>query len=361
MEGHARRHGIVRKHNETEVLRALYHRGPLTRSALSRETGLSKPTVNAIVERLVGEAWLRPTDDGAKPPAFGFGVAAGAGLGVSIDPSRVRVGIADIGGTRFLGEPRATPRSTARLLDLIGALTEEACENTGVGRDQLRLAVVSVPGVPHPGGIRLAANTPALASADLEDLLGRALGCEVVLANDVNLAAVAEGWQGPAAGSENYTVLHFGKGIGMGVVIGGRPVHGVHGAAGEIGYLPLGADPLDPRHARRGALESQQVFADVDALLRRDPDVALPAELLEPLATLIASAILAVQSVLDVELHVLTGPVGSREDVLTRVRELIEPVPLELAVTASELGESGPVVGALATAHRSLVDRLIGA
>lgn len=64
-----------------------------------------------------------------------------------------------------------------------------------------------------------------------------ALGLPVVVENDVNCVAVAEGWRGAAQGVANYIALTLGTGIGGGVVINGQLHHGAHAAAGEWGYM----------------------------------------------------------------------------------------------------------------------------
>lgn len=62
-------------------------------------------------------------------------------------------------------------------------------------------------------------------------------GLPVVVENDVNCVAVAEGWRGAAQGVANYIALTLGTGIGGGIVINGQLHHGAHAAAGEWGYM----------------------------------------------------------------------------------------------------------------------------
>ena len=50
-------------------------------------------------------------------------------------------------------------------------------------------------------------------------------------------------------------VISIGTGVGAGIIIDGHILRGATGAAGEIAYLPLGADPTTPNARRRGSLE----------------------------------------------------------------------------------------------------------
>lgn len=53
----------------------------------------------------------------------------------------------------------------------------------------------------------------------------------------------------------NLVVISIGTGVGAGIIIDGHILRGATGAAGEIAYLPLGADPTTPNARRRGSLE----------------------------------------------------------------------------------------------------------
>ena len=110
-----------------------------------------------------------------------------------------------------------------------------------------------------------------------------AFGVPVVVENDGNCVALAEGWTGAAAGVQHYLALSLGTGIGGGIVIDGRLYRGADGAAGEWGYMLVDGkvweDHASPRglaaaaeKARPGCgLDAQGVFAARD---RGDAEMA---------------------------------------------------------------------------------------
>ncbi len=57
--------------------------------------------------------------------------------------------------------------------------------------------------------------------------------------NDANMAALGEFWKGSAKGYQSVMLVTVGTGVGGGLIIDGKPVAGVHGAAAEIGHLPI--------------------------------------------------------------------------------------------------------------------------
>ena len=80
----------------------------------------------------------------------------------------------------------------------------------------------------------------------------RAFGIPVVVENDGNCVALAEGWTGAAAGVRHYLALTLGTGIGGGIVIDGRLYRGAHGAAGEWGYMLVDGKVWEDHASPRG-------------------------------------------------------------------------------------------------------------
>lgn len=65
------------------------------------------------------------------------------------------------------------------------------------------------------------------------------LGVLVRAGNDANVAALGESWQGGGKGYQNIVMVTLGTGVGGGVIIDGKIVSGIDGAAGEIGHLHM--------------------------------------------------------------------------------------------------------------------------
>ena len=169
--------------------------------------------------------------------------------------------------------------------------------------------------------------------------------------NDVNLAAVGEKWRGLAAGVSTFVVISIGAGVGMGIVIDDELFRGFHGAAGEIGYLPLTRDPFGEQHRRLGGLEDEIGAAGiVDAYReaggrgrrRRATCSSAPASasrgaaVIELAAKRIGLAIATVSAVIDPELVMLGGRIGGAPELLPGVRAAVgQLLPLPMRIEAA--------------------------
>lgn len=88
-----------------------------------------------------------------------------------------------------------------------------------------------------------------------QELSSRA-GVPVKAANDANLAALGEAWQGTGKGCRNLVLFTVGTGVGGGVICDGRIVAGATGAGGEVGHMTVPYHPdWECCCGRKGCLE----------------------------------------------------------------------------------------------------------
>lgn len=385
---------VLRSFNEHTLLEALRVAGTSSRAELARATGLSKPTVSAALANLERAGLVRPTGEVSRPGSRGraavlYEVDPTAGYVVGVDVGRqwIRAAAADLDGT-IVGR-RDTP-NTARTADAMvraaARLARSVTEEAGLDWARVVHTVVGSPGVTDPGShrVRYAANLPGWGRTGLLDRLREHLGTGLDVVNDANLAALGEHALGAGQGSRLFAYLWVGTGLGAGLVVDGKLFRGGHGAAGEIGYLPVfplpvaGEDTGAPAEAaaRHGTLESAVSAEAVVRLaramgmtgVRTAKDVFAAARAADPVAVRVieheaarlAHAVAALAAVIDPELVVLGGGVGRNADLLlgplrTSLRDV---TPLRPRVVASTLGEDAVLLGAVATAAGVARDRV---
>ena len=77
---------------------------------------------------------------------------------------------------------------------------------------------------------------------NISQALSRLTGLPVTAGNDANVAALGEFWKGGGQGCRNMVFVTLGTGVGGGIVIEGKLLHGAHGAGAEIGHMVLNRD-----------------------------------------------------------------------------------------------------------------------
>ncbi|MET0716662.1 MAG: ROK family protein [Mycetocola sp.] len=289
-------------------------------------------------------------------------------IGVDLGGTKIRAGIATVAG-ELLAEKRIdTSSDGSDVSGQIYSLALELCDTIGITLDRVAATGVGGAGVPDTTGTTfdLAPNLTALSAIPFTERLSALLGHPVVIENDVNVSAVGELIAGLGRGHSDFVFISVGTGIGMGIIANGSLVRGAKGAAGEIGFLPFGADPLDSANHVRGPLEEVTAGDAVSSrLLVSEGSVLSPEEIFARAATgdqravdavdeearWLAAGIVAVNAVLAPELIVLGGGIGTRADLLPRITSWLNRFGQpDLTIRVSELGHLAPVIGAITIA-----------
>ncbi|WP_405738534.1 ROK family protein [Streptomyces sp. NBC_01525] len=353
---------LLRRINSAVVLHALRAADSPTLTDLVQVTGLSRPTVEGVVEGLieaglVAEAAAEEGEarrQGRPARRFRFRAEAGHLLGIEIGPHRVSVLLSDLGG-RVIDATQRTVDERAgadERLERVRTAVAELLRRAGVPRRSLRAVGVGSPGIVEADGtVRLGTALPGWTGLPLGERLRRSFRCPVLVENDANAAAVAEHWSGAATGSDDVVFVLAGLSPGAGALIGGRLHRGFGGAAGEIGALHLLGREATPEKLLSTTgkplhpLDEAQV-AEVFALAHEGDARAREAmdRFLQRLVHHVAALVLA----LDPELVVIGGWAAGLAGVLDPLRDELARYCLRPPqVALSELGETAVATGAL--------------
>ena len=100
-------------------------------------------------------------------------------------------------------------------------------------------AGIGVPGPVGPEGTVMGCVNLGWGVLNVEKELSQLTGLPVKAGNDASVAALGESWMGGGKGCKNMIFATLGTGVGGGIVVDGKVVHGTHGAGGEIGHICL--------------------------------------------------------------------------------------------------------------------------
>ncbi|MEU8892856.1 ROK family protein [Streptomyces sp. NPDC048442] len=371
--------------NDRRALQLLQEEGPLTAGQLKTLTGLSRPSVADLVERLQGEGLVAVVgESGAErrgPNARVYGIVAERAYLAALDvrTDSVAAGVADLLG-RTLAEatlPMGEDVPTEQAVEAAVALLERTAR--GAGATALHTVGIGAPGLidPATGELRDSSGLPAW-HRRLIAVLQERLSAAVLVENETNLAAVAEQRFGAARAHETFVFLWLGKGVGAAVVLDGKVRRGASGGAGEIGFLPVpGTAGLPSATGCDGGFHSLVGDAAVRALARshglpgaRDGAAAIAGALeaggraepfLDALAERLALGAASVVAVLDPGCVVLGGEMGlaGGKVLADRVEaRLAQLSPLRTEVRAGVLGGGAVLGGALLIAREAAQDEL---
>ncbi len=352
----------VRRVNTSVILRALaVSAGPVTLAELAERVGLSRRTIELILDSLVEAGWVSeldrvPVSGAAGRPARRYELRADHALLAAVrittlDGSAV---VADVRG-RIVGRahrPLRDYQDPQATLDDAAALVLEALHDAGGTADRLRAGAVASGGaIDDDGVVRRLVHTTQWEGVHLPKELERRVGMPWFADNDTNLGALAERWRGAAGDHDNVVWAMLGNRTGLGVLIRGDVHRGLEGAAGEIAEavsLPAGSvehRPVawltSPDPARRrvalGRFDAART-GDTTALAEVDEFVENIASILTTLSWTVAPSLI-----------VLGGGLEDAADVLLpRVREAMRGARTPaVELRATVLGSDGPLLGAV--------------
>lgn len=379
---------FMREVNTMAVLARLRENESLIVSEIARATGLSRQAVTRVLDELQSQglveylAPVRPSRGSGRPAqAVRLRAEAGYVVGGLIDPQGIHLAVADLRGTIRASShvPLGAAPPDQHVLGLLVRETEAVLERANITVADVWSATIGAPGIVDraTGVIRTAPSMPMLTGDVLVETLSKHLACTVHLDNDLKLATRGELWRGSAARVRHLVLVHWGERVGAGIVIDGELHRGASNDAGDLGFLDIlasGATTI-PGYGRFeswvGVRALAQLVADeLEAagdperagVIHQEGEGALDAILtgigqnetpylhaVDRLARRFSHGIVALRTILDPELVILSGPLAQVGqpllDALDRALAAQPLVPPALQISA--LGRDAVVHGAL--------------
>lgn len=265
----------VRRHNLSVLLYHLHIGGPMRRAELTDLTGLNRSTVAGLVAELASlgavvqepgqpAAGRWPTKAGRPSPVVRACPETVQVLAADVAVGRVSMALIGLGGSVVARRTRSvTDPSPTAMANVLASIGYELINSPKAGQHVVGLGV-SVPGVVRgsDGNVRFAPNL-GWEDAPLGELVTAALadrGIETLpvrVGNDGDLGALAEHQRGVARGVDDLVFVEGEVGVGCGVIVGGRPLVGAGGYAGELGHMTVRRDGRRCRCGARGCWETE--------------------------------------------------------------------------------------------------------
>jgi predicted NBD/HSP70 family sugar kinase len=254
---------LIRAINRSQVLNTIKNRGPLSRTQIAHQTGLSAATITSISGELIqsGLVFEKAEGDssgGRRPILLALNPIGGCVIGLKLAEDHIAGALTDLEATvisrRTLNlHDRSLETALATMVEVVQALLADQ----KFSREQFLGVGIGLAGIVDHKRCILR-HSPILGWKDvpLGELMSRRLGVPIYIENDVNTLTITELWFGKGKGVSNFLTITIGRGVGLGIVVNGQLYAGIEGGAGEFGHVVI--DPSGPACpcGKRGCLET---------------------------------------------------------------------------------------------------------
>lgn len=233
----------TKTHNNRLILKTIYNQGQISRAEIARLTSLTRTTVSDIVADLMQDGLVAEVGYGSslggKPPIL-LSVADDSRhlIGIDLANSEFRGAVVNLRGkTQHRRGLPVSDRDGEAALALAYELIDQLMD---IDHGPLLGIGIGAPGLmdPRRGVVRNAVNLD-WQDLPLGDLLEERYDLPVYIANDSQVAALAEYTFGDNKKASNLIVVKVGRGIGSGIVLNGQLYYGDGFGAGEIGHVAV--------------------------------------------------------------------------------------------------------------------------
>jgi glucokinase len=306
--------------------------------------------------------------------------------GIDLGGTKIQAAIVDA-DHKVLGEAREHTPTKGGPPDVAKAMVKAmraAAKKAGIETAELRGIGVGSPGAVDAatGTVSDAINLPGWeGSFELGKVLSDALGAEIRIGNDVQVATDAEFHLGAGRPYDSMLGVFWGTGVGGGIVLDGRDWLG-RGAAGEIGHVVVQVDGAECACGRRGCMEAYAGRRPMEAEARRRVDKGehtelfkimkkkghdrlksgvweealnegdrMAQKLLDRAVRALGAGVASVVNVLDVEAVIIGGGLGVRfgeqfrDRIADQMSEHLFANDRPPAILVAELGDLGGAIG----------------
>lgn len=235
--------GLLRKMTVRKVLECLQEQGPLSRAEVTRETGISAPTVSKAVADLLDSGLL---EEGEAPgnvlgrPGKLLMLARDSAqvIGVVLDSQICSVVTASLAGD--IDSQRTVTFSTPASYGALQKQLTEIVQDAIHGANALTLGIgISAPGLQDGERCLFAPNLQAINQQRPAADLSQATGVTAFCMQESRALCMAERLYGKARGMDDFAMLDITSGLGLGVFSGGDLMQGHNGLAGELGHITV--------------------------------------------------------------------------------------------------------------------------
>lgn len=378
-----------------EILRRYMAYGGESIADLSRELGLSVPTLTKVVSELIDEDLVcdlgkQGGTGGRRPSIYGLNPTAGYLMGVDIRRDAIAMGVINFRGDMiFSRQYDFTIENTRQSLDELCSRINAFIKTSKIARDKILTIGINLSGRVNPE-TGYSYSYFFFDEKPLTQVLRERLGCNVYIENDSRAMTYGEYMHGIGNNEQNLIFLNLSWGFGIGMIVDGKLHYGKSGFSGEYGHFPFFDNEIICSCGKRGCLETEVSGSAVhrqfieklqqgnismlsrqyeqghpitlrdilDAVAKED---MLAIEVLEQIGLSLGRAIAGLINMFNPDTVILGGTLSeAKEYLLHPIKSAINKYALnfvskDTAIKVSQLGESAGLIGICSIARNKLL------
>lgn len=241
---------LLKEVNQYSVLNLIRKRGPLTRPEIVRITGLSRPTVEKIIDEFRSLGFIEElgkrssaVKSGRKPVLISLNPSAKYIVGIDFECPDINIVITDLKSRKLAEKSRRLHENDSpdRILRFLKGDIDALIQQLGIGNDKLVGIGIGLPGIlDYSSGVSVIIERLShWENVPIRDIMYDHYKVPVFIENDVNMMAIAEKYLCEDEVLDNMIYVALRQGIGAGIFIDGALYHGTHGNSGFLGHTTI--------------------------------------------------------------------------------------------------------------------------
>ena len=246
-----------------DIINHFISAGNDTIAELSKELELSVPTVTKFItelkeQGLIDEFGKVHTPGGRHPIVYGLNPSSAYFVGVDMTRHHLNLALMDFTGNivdHQMGIPY-TYENTPESLDMLCSHIQDFINKTGEYKKKIYNINLNIPGRVNPES-GYSYSSFYFNEIPLAETLTKRLNYNVGIDNDTRAMAYGEYMKGAVEGEKDVIFVNISWGLGIGIIIDGKPYYGKSGFSGEFGHFPIFDNEILCHCGKKGCLETE--------------------------------------------------------------------------------------------------------
>lgn len=251
--------------NQALILEKIKQCGSISRAELSKQLGLSAPSISKNIELLLEkgiilETGIGESSGGRKPIVLEYNYDYCYIVALALKEDKLTSAISNLKGDiifEYKIEKDFSGLDKGTILSEIDNSIKVISDNTQILLSTVKCIVISLPGIVDDNIVKVSNIFPQLQGELIKDYMLTNCNIDIQIKNDINSKAIGEYWKLPEASYNNIVYISPEKtGVGSGIIIDGKLYEGSRFGAGEIGYMLLDEKCLLSGNCKKSYLEN---------------------------------------------------------------------------------------------------------